>query len=446
MNPIKDFTFTQKTIPDHSYPDQCKFSRPSQDTFSTANRRYYSDKVGPAYRDISLHFSKTTPLIGGKNPWITVVFSQFEPNTWTDILFHKKDHTVPQLKLPLSNKMFSITELVFLSNSSTKKLKKLGSDEYEALLFHLIQGDHNGETASMMVDFQTKVHRRLYDIIDNFRLQASFKSVVNLSPQAPHYGVKLPGVPQQVILTNLKTRNMSLNVFWLHITERSSHFRSLIPRKVLSHCIANIMCSNYILLDENFFSKHKVHWRNWEKRILCQHAPGAPGGQILHITSCSQLDTRSVRAYTVHERYKYKTHYRAPVNTGICTTIVWCLNYSFPSNYFNMTQHYYFAFDMLFNFFEWSACVVESSKTQKSWIQASQMCTSHEAHLPLLRSKEEVQELTSLLKFDTKVPPAEVIFIGLLFGTKVSGVLSGVLMFCDKNENTDMDRQLWSTW
>ena len=56
----------------------------------------------------------------------------------------------------------------------------------------------------------------------------------------------------------------------------------------------------------------------------------------------------------------------------------------------------------------------------RSWNDASTICRSVEGQLPLFRSKEEMNELMSLIKFSLYTPGLKAIFIGLVKYIEVS--------------------------
>ena len=57
--------------------------------------------------------------------------------------------------------------------------------------------------------------------------------------------------------------------------------------------------------------------------------------------------------------------------------------------------------------------------SRKTWIHASELCRSAGGTLPILRSKEELDELITLLKVGKGLAAVELIFIGLAFNIPV---------------------------
>ena len=107
----------------------------------------------------------------------------------------------------------------------------------------------------------------------------------------------------------------------------------------------------------------------------------------------------------------------------VCPVLVHCLRYNSARNYFGLAIHYYTMFEFYFYKRDyrhrWNPCWTPST-TKKSWTEASFLCKIYNATLPILRSKDELDELLTLLKHGNSVPPIEVLFIGLKLSSEVN--------------------------
>ena len=105
----------------------------------------------------------------------------------------------------------------------------------------------------------------------------------------------------------------------------------------------------------------------------------------------------------------------------MCMVHAYCYNFSSGKNYFKKKLHYYV------NFYfhkEDIASVTDdfwkSHGTRKSWVEASFICRSAGGSLPILRSKEELDELMKLLKLGHRFSAVDFLFIGLVFSRMVN--------------------------
>ena len=59
---------------------------------------------------------------------------------------------------------------------------------------------------------------------------------------------------------------------------------------------------------------------------------------------------------------------------------------------------------------------------KKSWTEADELCRSAGGTLPIIRSKDELNELINLLQFEKGLPPIELIYLGFQFNPQVSNI------------------------
>ena len=101
---------------------------------------------------------------------------------------------------------------------------------------------------------------------------------------------------------------------------------------------------------------------------------------------------------------------------------VFCLNYSNSINAFPFKTHYYIAF-----YFHDERLKPEPvpwrKRIDKSWFQAAELCRSAGGTLPIIRSKDELNELINLIKCSKGLPPIELVYIGWKIKLKVSELL-----------------------
>ena len=99
-------------------------------------------------------------------------------------------------------------------------------------------------------------------------------------------------------------------------------------------------------------------------------------------------------------------------SAGICNTpagTLLCLNFSstLQDKYKNLkTKHYYVYLLRPFNF-------SEATHARGAWNEASDLCKSAGGSLPIIRDKEDQEEIMSMLTLSRYIPPIEVLFIGL---------------------------------
>ena len=75
---------------------------------------------------------------------------------------------------------------------------------------------------------------------------------------------------------------------------------------------------------------------------------------------------------------------------------------------------------------KWSRGFFKTDKrlnVKKSWTEADELCRSAGGTLPIIRSKDELDELISLVQFEKGLPPIELIYMGLQFNPQVSKFL-----------------------
>ena len=85
-----------------------------------------------------------------------------------------------------------------------------------------------------------------------------------------------------------------------------------------------------------------------------------------------------------------------------------CFNYSNVGP--TKSEHYYVFFWNVYRLYDRKD---RRRKALKSWLEANKLCTSINGYLPILRNKDELNELIALLRLSKLIPPVEYLYIGL---------------------------------
>ena len=160
----------------------------------------------------------------------------------------------------------------------------------------------------------------------------------------------------------------------------------------LKTCAMEIFCSNYSFS----VNKFQIH-----ERLLMEQ-------DVFRF----QLKIPRSKHYCLHKSIGYKHLYLAQImncsaktkaSKYTCSTKVSCKTYNTGNNFWNLRVHYYIVFDFDFiwkddfrvGVIDWIDCYSPSS-TKKSWMEASTLCRHAGGTLPVIRSKDELEELISL--------------------------------------------------
>lgn len=141
-------------------------------------------------------------------------------------------------------------------------------------------------------------------------------------------------------------------------------------------------------------------------------------GETISVKLRSTVDythSHSVHVYWLDKIYnKHKTYsVNQPSMCAKLNYTSYCLNFSFPkyNDSINQLQNsaYYVFYRQLF---------IHTTKNMhlilgKSWDEASNLCRSAGGHLPVLRSREELNDLIAVMKLSKSIFPMEAIYIGL---------------------------------
>ena len=141
----------------------------------------------------------------------------------------------------------------------------------------------------------------------------------------------------------------------------------------------------------------------------------------------------SLTFFWIHDNFDKFNHY-ADSEPKLCNNVkpipvddTYCLNYSSVNR---KKKKYYFIYYCKIQYqqrlirnqggkvklsFKW---LLNLNKVSKSWIEATSYCKSIGGHLPIIRDKNELAELTSVLKLPKDMPPIQALYIGLIKSSK----------------------------
>ena len=118
----------------------------------------------------------------------------------------------------------------------------------------------------------------------------------------------------------------------------------------------------------------------------------------------------TLKVYWLHNIYHHQMNV-LPIYNEFCSTTLHCIKYNPPLNYIEnkliSTHHYIYV--------EKFGLFSSHRRTKISWNQASKLCRDMNGTLPVLRSKEQQDEIISLLSSYHTPPPIMAMFIGMTF-------------------------------
>ena len=344
-------------------------------------------------------------------PSFNVLFTQEEPHSWLDITI---DITLSDKSLDQSP-LLHLNEQIDIKNYSYT-LKKLGSAADELIILKL------KSTINNKVDIETNI-RTTFDspiFTSNgsplyYPRELLWSSRLIMSQMYPEYRITLPGRPRQILITQYQKAITSLYVYWSH-DKYNSH--KSFTNEYQYFCKLKIYCFNTSMWTKGWKGK-------FQKDAVPDHCSPRTDAykDVLGVTNF-QSACPTVKKYSNLNPMFEWFQTSKPVHTAsTCFIDTWCSNFSSNKNYFKKKQHYYINFyfhketraNIAVNFWK-------SHGSRKSWVDASTLCHSAGGTLPILRSKEELDEIITLLRVGKGFSAVEFLFIGLAFNEKV-GIL-----------------------
>ena len=342
------------------------------------------------------------------SPSFNILFTQEELHSWLDII----------IEITFSDKLLVQSPIVYLMEeiemkNHTYSLRKLGSADDELIILKLKSTVNN--KVNIETNIRTTFDSSLFTSNGSplyYPRELFWSSRFIMSKMHPEYEIKLPGRPRQFLITQFEKATTSLFVFWTH-NKYNSHKSSM--NNYQYFCKLKIFCFNTNIQTKGWRGK-------FQKDAVPDHcSPGTdaykdvPGLARFH-TICPNIKTYS----NLTPKFRWFQTLK-PVHAAVtCFTDAWCSNFSSINNYFKRKQHYYINFyfhkesraDLAVNFYK-------SHGSKKSWVEASTLCHSAGGTLPILRSKEELTEMLTLLRTGKGFSAVEFLFIGLAFDGKV---------------------------
>ena len=255
---------------------------------------------------------------------------------------------------------YNVHESIFKTRNTFSKSVTSNSRLY-SLLINLVQSKRK-RPVQIKIKVFTRSHLsilKLKTIID-----LEWTSILNLSKGNSQNSIGLPGHLRFITLESLSfLQNNAIHVYWIHDLFRRSSYQSHNERfcheDVLSKTNCNY-CLNYTTVQNNYL----FFW-NFTRYLKCYFIIDIP-----------VADYKSL--------YPYKYYSKVWGNKG----------FTVPES---------------------NKCPTGESKDKviKSWRDASQLCKSIGGSLPIIRNRNELDEIIAFLKMSEAMPPVEGLYIGL---------------------------------
>ena len=124
----------------------------------------------------------------------------------------------------------------------------------------------------------------------------------------------------------------------------------------------------------------------------------------------SLISFNTLKVYWLHNIYHHQLNV-LQIDENICSLTLPCIKYyptlNYIENKFVSTHHYIYV--------EKFGLLSSRRKIKISWNEASKLCQDMNGTLPVLRSKEQQDEIISILSSANTPPPIMVMFIGMSF-------------------------------
>ena len=296
-------------------------------------------------------------------PSFDIQFSQRSSYSWTDIIIE----TQPSLAKEESFSDAVYIKLLFKREDPDYPCLPTGSQDDEMVIMALdkIPQMNNSKVIKFLTEFNTFRSEAFKDryFVSLQPLFLKWKTKVELSKHNQDYIIQLPGNPEQLIVRRVPLESLS------------SHDPGF-----------NVDTINVMWVSGKY---------NKFRNFLCLKSP--PRGSFPWNISLTLLDVDVL--------------FEFPESSILDKYSLTFTSYKCSKNYFNLTKHHYIVFD--FDFFSIDICNPDPKGLKKiSWIEADKLCRHVGGTLPQIRSRDELDELRSLLKFGKVLPPIGLLFIG----------------------------------
>ena len=363
-----------------------------------------------SYESSSFYFYMKVLSDTPNQPYFNILFTQDQKHSWIDIVIAKKSFDKSQ------SSMLTMYAGIILKQDFSRKIKTLGSADDELMVVKLNSKYYSKKKIGIQINITTRFPSGLFDGAPTslyYPRVLHWSSKFFLSQSNFDYRINLPGQPINLTVAHSGKGNIALDLIWVH--DSNNNHKSFF-NKHPGVCKLQIYCSN--------ISLWKVGWRGklQEDAIPNYCLPKTDAYKDIHAISHFQnlCPTKHMNQRSSPLLGWYKL-FQPTFSHVVCLVNTWCYNFSSSKNYFRKKSHYYVTF---YFHKEDIASVTDdfwkSHGTRKSWIEASLLCRSAGGSLPILRSKEELDELITLLKLGHKFAAVEFLFIGLVFNKMVN--------------------------
>ena len=305
----------------------------------------------------------------------------------------------------------------------TKKIKCLKLQKDSALLSYKRIQSKNNKQIRFEVFFTAKLvlPKLLFALNPADTREWIDRVISHLQPRVDHpfdniyFGEKLELTERKSTLKIPRSTNMRKHegiLFYL------STFNSTYGRIQLDIHVEKDPCCRHSFL-EHFQASY-----TWKKNVsLSKDNPGylvsLPDFQsgVKTTLSTQQYDGNlslisfnTLKVYWLHNIYHHQLNV-LQIDENICSLTLPCIKYDPTLNYienkFVSTHHYIYV--------EKFGLLSSRRKIKISWNEASKLCQDMNGTLPVLRSKEQQDEIISILSSANTPPPIMVMFIGMTF-------------------------------
>ena len=307
-------------------------------------------------------------------PKFSFVFCHSTIQSWIDVTVTASQSEQKSHTSEQCLNEYNINESVFKAGNLFSK-SVTSTSRIHSLLVNLVQLETK-RPAQIRIKVLTRSQLTKTKLTTTIHLE--WTSVVTLSKDNSRKIISLPGMLRSVTLEALNyLQNYTIDIYWIHdLFSRSSyqsHDERFCHEDVLTKTKHNY-CLNYTTVQNNYL----FFW-NFTQYLKC------------YIIPSPVLNSNVERIWTV-------------------------LGYIIPSN---------------------NKCPTQQSKEKviKSWTEAYHFCKSIGGSLPLVRNRDELDEIIAFLKLSENMPPVEGLYIGLRrnFKTQVTHGMNSyelAVIFC----------------
>ena len=385
----------------------------------------------------------------GFYPNINVMLSQNQPYSWLDVIMsvRKDDDSVIE---NLQRNFIYLKEILSVEHLLTNKLDYAGNIMDDSLQINLLSSPTANITYKIKVEIRN-FYPGLYQAYHSYKARSIFspveqlslhwKSILDLSKYRSFYPIKIQGLPKEVNITSMQNSSFKMRITW--IRNRNNKFRKYfeqlpVPLRAF-YADFSFYCSS--------LSKKNSDSLGFEATVNNQRRKSFDSSPICELNNTlfnAYKDLFPFSHFLCHKETKNSMLRKnihpllSPILKtvqGSCKTQIASFNFGLNYNRyvkskFNPHEQYYTTISFLFlsdavrmvlgeiNYSYRTQCW-KPLKTRKSWIQASILCKSMNATLPIIRSSEELDELVSILKYHKLTAPSVLIPLGLYFDQQV---------------------------